>query len=284
MPRIDRRHLLPGAAAFAAALLVALLGLNAGADQPSSSRAHGHRRAAAAGGERLPRPPRAAGARRGRRGVAGRVAQPRGDLASGAHDPRARGRHGRRLAPHLESLARRAHDRGHQPDGLRRRHARQPRVRRGRRRGAAAGAPGALPLRRGQHRHPGRRRPDPAALQGRRARRREGRLHRGHDHRHAVLPALRVRAPVPLDRPVGRGQPLRARAAAPGRPGDRRPGPRGRLPGGRQRRWRGGRRGAPDGPEPSTSSSPATRTRGSTSTSAASSSWRRSRTGSRSTG
>jgi 5'-nucleotidase len=37
MPRIDRRHLLPGAAAFAAALLVALLGLNAGADQPSST-------------------------------------------------------------------------------------------------------------------------------------------------------------------------------------------------------------------------------------------------------
>jgi 5'-nucleotidase len=33
MRRIDRRHLLPGAAAFAAALLVALLGLNAGADQ-----------------------------------------------------------------------------------------------------------------------------------------------------------------------------------------------------------------------------------------------------------
>ena len=36
MRRIDRRHLLPGAAAFAAALLVALLGLNAGADQPDS--------------------------------------------------------------------------------------------------------------------------------------------------------------------------------------------------------------------------------------------------------
>jgi 5'-nucleotidase len=36
MRRIDRRHLLPGAAAFAAALLVALLGLNAGADQPES--------------------------------------------------------------------------------------------------------------------------------------------------------------------------------------------------------------------------------------------------------
>jgi 5'-nucleotidase len=34
MRRIDRRHLLPGAAAFVAALLVALLGLNAGADQP----------------------------------------------------------------------------------------------------------------------------------------------------------------------------------------------------------------------------------------------------------
>ena len=36
MRRIDRRHLLPGAAAFAAALLVALLGLNAGADQPDT--------------------------------------------------------------------------------------------------------------------------------------------------------------------------------------------------------------------------------------------------------
>lgn len=36
MRRIDRRHLLPGAAAFAAALLVALLGLNAGADQPEA--------------------------------------------------------------------------------------------------------------------------------------------------------------------------------------------------------------------------------------------------------
>jgi 5'-nucleotidase len=34
MRRIDRRHLLPGVAAFFAALLVALLGLNAGADQP----------------------------------------------------------------------------------------------------------------------------------------------------------------------------------------------------------------------------------------------------------
>jgi 5'-nucleotidase len=35
MRRIDRRHLLPGAAAFSAALLVALLGLNAGAEQPA---------------------------------------------------------------------------------------------------------------------------------------------------------------------------------------------------------------------------------------------------------
>jgi 5'-nucleotidase len=34
MRRIDRRHLLPGAAAFVAALLVALLGLNAGAEPP----------------------------------------------------------------------------------------------------------------------------------------------------------------------------------------------------------------------------------------------------------
>jgi 5'-nucleotidase len=34
MRRIDRRHLLPGAAAFVAALLVALLGLNAGAEAP----------------------------------------------------------------------------------------------------------------------------------------------------------------------------------------------------------------------------------------------------------
>src|SRR5829696_6969044 len=36
MPRVDRRHLLPGAAAFAASLLVALLGLNAGADPPDA--------------------------------------------------------------------------------------------------------------------------------------------------------------------------------------------------------------------------------------------------------
>src|SRR5918999_1060784 len=34
MPLADRRHLLPGAAAFAAALLVALLGLTAGAQEP----------------------------------------------------------------------------------------------------------------------------------------------------------------------------------------------------------------------------------------------------------
>jgi 5'-nucleotidase len=39
MRRIDRRHLLPGAAAFAAALLVALLGLNAGADEPDNAQA-----------------------------------------------------------------------------------------------------------------------------------------------------------------------------------------------------------------------------------------------------
>jgi 5'-nucleotidase len=38
MRPIDRRHLLPGAAAFAAALLVALLGLNAGADQPTAAK------------------------------------------------------------------------------------------------------------------------------------------------------------------------------------------------------------------------------------------------------
>ena len=37
MRRFDRRHLLPGAAAFAAALLVALLGLNAGAEQPNAT-------------------------------------------------------------------------------------------------------------------------------------------------------------------------------------------------------------------------------------------------------
>src|SRR5829696_1165351 len=41
MRRIDRRHLLPGAAAFAAALLVALLGLNAGADQPDAAKRPG---------------------------------------------------------------------------------------------------------------------------------------------------------------------------------------------------------------------------------------------------
>ena len=36
MPLVDRRHLAPGAAAFAAALLVALLGLNAGAEEPGA--------------------------------------------------------------------------------------------------------------------------------------------------------------------------------------------------------------------------------------------------------
>ncbi|MEA2332453.1 MAG: 5-nucleotidase [Thermoleophilaceae bacterium] len=41
MRRIDRRHLLPGAAAFAAALLVALLGLNADADPPDPARRTG---------------------------------------------------------------------------------------------------------------------------------------------------------------------------------------------------------------------------------------------------
>jgi 5'-nucleotidase len=41
MRRIDRRHLLPGAAAFAAALLVALLGFNAGADQPTAAKRGG---------------------------------------------------------------------------------------------------------------------------------------------------------------------------------------------------------------------------------------------------
>ena len=35
MRGIDRRHLLPGAAAFAATLLVALLGFDAGAEAPS---------------------------------------------------------------------------------------------------------------------------------------------------------------------------------------------------------------------------------------------------------
>ena len=41
MRRIDRRHLLPGAAAFAAALLVALLGFNAGAEQPTAAKRGG---------------------------------------------------------------------------------------------------------------------------------------------------------------------------------------------------------------------------------------------------
>jgi 5'-nucleotidase len=39
MRRIDRRHVLPGVASFAAALLVALLGLNAGADEPDKAQA-----------------------------------------------------------------------------------------------------------------------------------------------------------------------------------------------------------------------------------------------------
>ncbi len=41
MPRPNPRHLLPGAAAFAAAVLVALLGLNAGAQQPEPTRDDG---------------------------------------------------------------------------------------------------------------------------------------------------------------------------------------------------------------------------------------------------
>jgi 5'-nucleotidase len=41
MRRIDRRHLLPGAAAFSAALLVALLGLNAGANQSPAKKQPG---------------------------------------------------------------------------------------------------------------------------------------------------------------------------------------------------------------------------------------------------
>src|SRR3954471_17536691 len=40
MRRIDRRHLLPGAAAFAAALLVAVLGLNAGAEEHRTGTVH----------------------------------------------------------------------------------------------------------------------------------------------------------------------------------------------------------------------------------------------------
>ncbi|HEV2873596.1 MAG TPA: hypothetical protein VGW14_00490, partial [Thermoleophilaceae bacterium] len=38
MPLVERRHLLPGAAAFAAALLVALLGLNAAAEAPQAEK------------------------------------------------------------------------------------------------------------------------------------------------------------------------------------------------------------------------------------------------------
>ncbi len=78
----DRRHLLPGAAAFVAALLVALLGLSAGADEPAPSvrpPPRADRRASAARRERLPRAPRAAAARPRWRGVARRLARPRRD-------------------------------------------------------------------------------------------------------------------------------------------------------------------------------------------------------------
>ena len=248
MRRIDRRHLLPGAAAFAAALLVALLGLNAGAEEPGRRQARGHRRASAARGQRLPRPPRAARARCGWRRVARRVARPRRSSPPRPHDPRPRRRHGRRLPADLEPLQRRAHDRGHQPDGLRRRHARQPRVRRGRRRGAAARAGArATPTSR---RTPSTRDGGEPILPPYKIVERAG-VKVGFigvtTTDTPLLPALGVRPPVPLARPLRRGQPLRAGAPAPGRRGDRRPRPRRRLPAGRRRRRGGRRRDAPDG-------------------------------------
>ena len=248
MRRIDRRHLLPGAAAFAAALLVALLGLNAGADAPTADQAREHRRAAAARRERLPRPPRAARARRGRRGVAGRVARPRGRLAPGPHDPRARRRHGRRLAADLEPL-RATSPRSRRPTGWASTSGRS----------ATTSSTRAAPRRCGWC--------------GARATRTSRRTRSARDGGEPILPPYRIveRAGVKVGfigvtttdtpyfllsefarqyrwtRPVRRGQPLRARAAPPGRGGDRGARPRGRLPGGRRRRRRDRRRGAPDG-------------------------------------
>ena len=69
---------------------------------------------------------------------------------------------------------------------------------------------------------PETRRHAPAALSGHRASRRACRLHRRDDRRHADLAAARVQARLSLPRHLGHGQPLGARAARKRRRGDRR--------------------------------------------------------------
>ena len=257
-------RLLPGLAAFVAAMLVALFGLYARRARRSRGgttprRRHGAREAAAAGRERLPRPPGAAAS--GDRGSRLAEVAPRPRVPTRPHDPRARRRHGGRHAAHLELVPRRADNRGRQRDRLRRRHAGEPRVRRGRRRAdaAAAGRPpdragGAqagrdrpagehllarvrgcgLPLHRGKQRRPRRRAAAPA-LPDRRAGGRAGWLHRRHDALHADLPARPARRALPLHRHLRRGEPMGAGAAPPRRGGDRGPGPRRRTDAGRRR-------------------------------------------------
>ena len=215
MRGIDRRHLLPGAAAFAAALLVALLGFNAGAEPPA---------AAASGTVELQL--------LGVNDLHGHLEPPQPGVGGaawlGAWLDRAAASHPERtIRVHAGDMV------GASP--LISSHFRdEPTIEATNRMGFDVGTLGnhefdeggaealrlvrraALSVHRGQHRHARRRRADPAALQDRRARGREGRVHRRHHHRHALLPALRVRAPVPLDRPLRRRQPLRAGAARQG--------------------------------------------------------------------
>ena len=227
----DRRHLLPGVAAFSAAVLVALLGLNAGADEPRQRPQERVRGPPAARRERLPRSPRASRAGPRRRGVARRPPHPGRALASRAHDHRPRGRHDR-ASPLISS---------HFQD--------EPAIEATNMMGFDVGAVGnhefdeggagadARPPRRSRYQwlaantsNPRQRRDIPPALQGDRARRGEGGLHRGHHGRHAHLAVARVQARLPLPRHLRRRQPLGPETARAGRGGDRGAGPLRRLP------------------------------------------------------
>ena len=253
---IQPRHLLPGLAAFAAAALVALLGLRASADGRRPAPApraragrvtlrllgvndfHGHLEPPSAGHRRRCL---AEGApRRGQ--LPGRTIRVHaGDMVGAS-------------AADLELVPRRAVDRGGQRDRVRRRHARQPRVRRGRREllrllhgGQRTGRTRSSATSTARSSTPPRptspaRVPYLAAntldRDGtpllppyqivERAGARVGFIGVTTTSTPTfVLPALR--RPLPLHRHLRRGQPLGARAAAPGRRRDRRARPRGRA-------------------------------------------------------
>ena len=94
-----------------------------------------------------------------------------------------------------------------------------------------------LPLHRGQHGRQGRP-AAPAAVRDRGASRRAGGLHRRHDPLHADLPARPPRGALSLHGHLRGREPLGARAAPPGRRGDRGPRPRRRTDAGRVGRAR----------------------------------------------